>query len=156
MRRRQAPKRDIAPDPVFKSKLATRFINKLMYDGKKNTAARAFYGAIDILAAGKEKIEGFRQFEQAVENAKPLLEVKSRRVGGSNYQVPVEVRGPRKLSLAMRWLIASARVRSGKSMAEKLAAELTDAAQGQGATIKKRENLHRMAEANKAFAHYRW
>jgi small subunit ribosomal protein S7 len=156
VRRRQAPKRDIAPDPVFKSKLATRFINKLMYDGKKNTAARAFYGAIDILSAGKEKMEGFRQFEQAVENAKPLLEVKSRRVGGSNYQVPVEVRGPRKLSLAMRWLIGASRDRKEKTFAERLAAELRDCAKGVGTTVKKREDVHKMAEANKAFAHYRW
>ena len=156
MRRRQAPKREIVPDPVFKSKLATRFINKLMYDGKKNTAARAFYGAVDILAAGKEKVEGFRLFEQAVENAKPMLEVKSRRVGGSNYQVPIEVRGPRKLSLAMRWLIGAARSRKERTFAERLAAELRDCAKGVGATVKKREDVHKMAEANKAFAHYRW
>ena len=156
MRRRQAPKREIAPDPVFKSKLATRFINKIMWDGKKSIASRAFYGACEILADGKEKIEGFRVFEQAIENAKPLLEVKSRRVGGSTYQVPIEVRGPRKLSLAMRWIIGSSRARKEKTYAERLAGELRDCARGTGVTIKKREDVHRMAEANKAFAHYKW
>jgi len=156
VRRRQAPKRDIAPDPIFKSKLATRFMNKIMWDGKKTTASRHFYRAMELLADGKERHEGFKLFEQAIENAKPLLEVKSRRVGGSTYQVPVEVRGPRKLSLAMRWVIAAARARKEKTFAERLAGELRDCAKGVGVTIKKREDVHKMAEANKAFAHYRW
>ena len=156
MRRRQAQKREIAPDPVFKSKLATRFINKIMWDGKKSTASRAFYRACEIMAGGKDRHDGFKVFEQAIENAKPLLEVKSRRVGGSTYQVPIEVRGPRKLSLAMRWIIAAARARKEKSFSDRLAGELRDCAKGVGVTIKKREDVHKMAEANKAFAHYRW
>jgi small subunit ribosomal protein S7 len=141
---------------MYKSKLATRFINKITWDGKKSIASRSFYRAVELLAEGKEKYEGFKVFEQAVENAKPLLEVKSRRVGGSTYQVPVEVRGPRKLSLAMRWIIGAARARKEKTFAERLAAELRDCAKGTGTTIKKREDVHKMAEANKAFAHYRW
>jgi len=156
VRRRQAPKREIAPDPVFKSKLAARFISKMMYDGKKSKASHAFYKACEIMAEGRERYDGFKMFEQAIENAKPLLEVKSRRVGGSTYQVPIEVRGPRKLSLAMRWIIASARARKERTFSERLANELRDCARGQGTTIKKREDVHRMAEANKAFAHYRW
>ncbi len=156
MRRRRAPKRDVQPDPVFKSKLAARFINKIMKDGKKSIAARHFYRACEILAGGKDIYEGFKVFEQAIENAKPMIEVKTRRVGGANYQVPVEVRPERRLSLAMRWLINFARARKEKTFAERLAAELRDAARGVGATMKKREDVHKMAEANKAFAHYRF
>ena len=156
MRRRQAPKREIMADPVFGSKLATKFVNKIMWDGKKNVASRAFYNAIDILADGKEKQEGFKLFETAIENAKPILEVKSRRVGGSTYQVPIEVRGPRRLSLALRWIIAAARARKEKSFSQRLAYELRDCANGVGVTIKKREDVHKMAEANKAFSHFRW
>jgi small subunit ribosomal protein S7 len=143
-------------DPVFGSKLASKFVNKIMWDGKKSIASNAFYDAVKILADGKEPQEGFKLFEQAIENAKPILEVKSRRVGGSTYQVPIEVRGPRKLSLAMRWIIAASRARKEKTFAQRLAYELRDAANGTGVTIKKREDVHKMAEANKAFAHFRW
>jgi len=156
MRRRQAEKREISPDPVFNSKLVTKFINKIMYDGKKTKATGIFYEAIDRVSEGGDRQIGFSVFSRAIENAKPLLEVKSRRVGGSNYQVPVEVRGPRRLALAMRWLIANARARKEKTFAERLANELGDTAKGIGATVKKREDVHRMAEANKAFSHYRW
>jgi small subunit ribosomal protein S7 len=135
--------------------MVARFINKLMLRGKKSTAERILYDAFDIIEnrVGRKPLE---VFEQAVGNATPILEVKPRRVGGATYQVPVEVRPERRLSLAMRWLVQNARQRTGKSMAEKLAAELMDAAQGQGATIKKKEDTHKMAEANRAFAHYRW
>lgn len=156
MRRRHADKRDILPDPIFKSKLVSRFINKLMEDGKKSLASKMFYKAVDLMSEGGDRSIGYAVFSRAIENAKPLLEVKSRRVGGSNYQVPVEVRGPRKLTLAMRWLIVNSRARKEKSFAEKLAGELGDTAKGVGTTIKQRDELHRMAEANKAFSHYRW
>lgn len=156
MRRRAAEKREISPDPVFKSKLVTKFINKIMLSGKKTLASKNFYTAIDIISEGGDRSIGFSVFSRAIENAKPMLEVKGRRVGGSNYQVPVEVRGPRRLTLAMRWLINNARSRKEKSFAEKLAGELSDTAKGMGTTIKKRDDVHRMAEANKAFSHYRW
>ena len=156
MRRRQAEKRTIEPDPVFNNKLVTKFINKIMYDGKKSKASRIFYQAIDMISEGGDRSVGFSVFSRAIENAKPLLEVKSRRVGGSNYQVPVEVRGPRRLTLAMRWLIGNSRDRKEKTFAERLAGELADTAKGIGATVKKRDDVHRMAEANKAFSHYRW
>jgi small subunit ribosomal protein S7 len=135
--------------------MVARFINKLMQDGKKSTAQRVFYDALDIIES-RAKRPGLDVFEQAVRNATPMLEVKPRRVGGATYQVPVEVRPERKMSLAVRWLIQAARNRPGKSMSEKLASELLDAANNTGATVKRREDTHRMAEANRAFAHYRW
>jgi small subunit ribosomal protein S7 len=154
-RRNRPPKREIAPDIKYNSVMVSRFINKLMQDGKKSTAQRVFYDALDIVEA-RAKRPGLDVFEQAVRNATPLLEVKPRRVGGATYQVPVEVRPERKMSLAVRWLIQAARNRPGKTMSEKLANELLDAANNTGATVKRREDTHRMAEANRAFAHYRW
>jgi small subunit ribosomal protein S7 len=154
-RRNRPPKRKVAPDIKYNSVLVTRFVNKLMRDGKKSTAQRIFYDALDI-AEGRAKRPGLEVFEQAVKNATPIIEVKPRRVGGATYQVPVEVRPDRQQSLAIRWLVGTARQRPGKSMAEKLANELLDAANNTGQTIKKREDTHRMAEANRAFAHYRW
>jgi small subunit ribosomal protein S7 len=145
----------VAPDPVHNSRLAGAFINKLMQRGKRSTAERIFYDALDILAERSNR-SGLEVFEQAVKNATPLLEVKPRRVGGSTYQVPVEIRPERRQALAMRWLIQSARARKGRPMAERLAAELHDASRSTGTTVKKKEDVHRMAEANKAFAHYRW
>ncbi len=147
--------RDVMPDPVYNSEMVTRFINKLMYDGKKSIAAKIFYRALDLI---KERTgeEPLKVFKQAVENAKPLVETKSRRVGGATYQVPVEVNPRRQLSLSMRWLVAAARARGEKTMVERLAAELIAASKNEGAAIKKKEDVHRMAEANKAFAHYRW
>jgi len=135
--------------------MISQFVNKLMERGKKSLALRIMYDSLDLIEE-RQKRPGMQVFEQAIKNAMPILEVKPRRVGGSTYQVPMEIRADRRLSLAMRWLIQSARVRSGKSMAEKLAAELMDAAAGTGNTIKKKEDTHKMAEANKAFAHYRW
>jgi small subunit ribosomal protein S7 len=154
-RRNRPPRREIEPDIKCDSVIVARFINKLMMRGKKSTAERILYDAFDIIESRAHK-KPLEVFEQAVNNATPVLEVKPRRVGGATYQVPVEVRPERRLSLAMRWLVQNARNRTGKSMAEKLAAELMDAAQGQGATIKKKEDTHKMAEANRAFAHYRW
>lgn len=154
-RRNRPPKREIAPDIKYNSVLVSQFINKLMQKGKKSTAQGIFYDALDLIE-DRAKRPGVEVFEQAVRNATPILEVKPRRVGGATYQVPVEVRADRRLSLAIRWLVASARNRSGRSMAEKLAGELMDAANNTGATVKKREDTHRMAEANRAFAHYRW
>lgn len=154
-RRNRAPRRDIAPDIKYNSILVQQFINKLMTQEKKSTAQRVFYGALDIVEE-RAKRPGLEVFEQAVKNVTPILEVKPRRVGGATYQVPVEVRPERKVSLAIRWLVGTTRNRSGKSMAEKLAAELMDAANNTGATIKRREDTHKMAEANRAFAHYRW
>jgi small subunit ribosomal protein S7 len=154
-RRNRPPKRRIAPDIKYNSILVSQFINKLMHQGKKSTAQRIFYDALDLIEE-RTKRPGLDVFEQAVKNATPILEVKPRRVGGATYQVPVEVRADRRLSLAIRWLVASTRNRSGRSTAEKLASELMDAASNTGATVKKREDTHRMAEANRAFAHYRW
>ena len=154
-RRNRPPKRKVAPDIKYNSVLVTRFVNKLMRDGKRSTALRIFYEALDIVES-RSKRPGLEMFEQAVKNATPIVEVKPRRVGGATYQVPVEVRSDRQLSLAIRWLVGTARQRPGKSMAEKLANELLDAANNTGQTIKKREDTHRMAEANRAFAHYRW
>lgn len=144
-----------APDTKYNSILAARFINKLMQRGKRSVAERIFYEAMDIIESRVNKAP-LEIFEQAVQNVAPVLEVKPRRVGGATYQVPVEIQGDRRFSLAMRWLIQSARSRPGKSMAEKLANELMDASKGTGAAIKKKEDTHKMAEANKAFAHYRW
>lgn len=154
-RRNRAVKRVIEPDIKYNSPLVASFINKLMYNGKKTVAASIFYDALDI-AADRAKKPGLEVFEQAIKNATPLIEVRPRRVGGATYQVPLEVRPDRRQSLAIRWLVSTARTRAGKSMAEKLAAELLDAANNQGATVKKREDTHKMAEANRAFAHYRW
>ncbi|NRA67104.1 MAG: 30S ribosomal protein S7 [Pseudobacteriovorax sp.] len=153
-RRHVAQKRKVLPDPKYKDELVTKFMNCMMKHGKKAAAEKAFYGAMDVIAAqGSEPIDVFKD---AVENSKPMLEVKSRRVGGSNYQVPIEIRPERRQALAIRWLIEFSRKRSGKSMKERLAAEFVDAANKRGATIKRREDVHKMAEANKAFAHYRW
>ena len=148
-------RRPDVPDAKFKSRNVARFVNKLMIDGKRSLAERIIYDAFDTIE-NRQKRAPLDVFEQALKNATPTIEVKPRRVGGSTYQVPIDVRRDRGNALAMRWLIRSARTRTGKSMAEKLASELMDAAAGQGATIKKREETHKMAESNKAFAHYRW
>jgi small subunit ribosomal protein S7 len=154
-RRRRAIVREILPDPVYNSTLVEKFVNSMMWDGKKNTAQRIFYDAMEKLK-DRTGDEPLKAFKKAVENAKPLLEVKTRRVGGANYQVPIEVPQNRRTSLAMRWIIINARGRAEKGMADKLANELNDAANLRGGAIKKRDDVHRMAEANKAFAHYRW
>ena len=154
-RRRDIPKREIIPDSKYRDVLVAKFVNRLMLDGKKSVAQNIFYQALDIIGE-RSKDEPFGVFKKAVENVKPLLEVKSRRVGGATYQVPVEVRPERKVALAIRWLIGYARSRGEKSMEQKLAAEFMDAAINRGAAVKKREDTHKMAEANKAFAHYRW
>jgi small subunit ribosomal protein S7 len=154
-RRRVAARREALPDPKFGSELIARFVNMLMIDGKKSTAEGIIYGALEQVSQ-KKGGDGISLMEQALDNVRPLVEVKSRRVGGATYQVPVEVRAVRRNSLAMRWIIDSARKRSEKSMAQRLAGELMDAADSRGAAVKKREDTHRMAEANKAFSHYRW
>ena len=154
-RRRDISKRELTPDPKYGSKMVTRFINNLLRRGKKSTAERIFYGAIDLIAE-RTKDDPIKIFEKALEQVKPLVEVKSRRVGGSTYQVPVEIRLDRRNALSIRWLINYAQNRGEKGMPAKLAGELLDASQGRGASVKKREDTHRMAEANKAFAHYRW
>ncbi len=148
-------KREIAPDPVYGSVLVSKFISKVMYQGKKSVAESIFYGAMDVVK-DKSGEDPLKVIQKAIENVKPVLEVKSRRVGGATYQVPVEVRPERRLSLAIRWLIDYSRARGEKSMMGNLAAELLDAANNRGSSIKKREDTHKMAEANKAFAHYRW
>ena len=157
-RRAQAPKRTILPDPKYGSELLAKFMNMIMNDGKKSVAERIIYGALERISE-KESQEGAKSLElleQAIENVKPVVEVKSRRVGGATYQVPIEVRPARRQTLAMRWLIDAARSRSEKSMAHRLAHELMDAADNRGTAVKKKEDTHRMAEANKAFSHYRW
>jgi len=148
-------KRELESDAVYSSQLVTKFVNSMMWGGKKSTAENIFYGAMDKLQE-KGGDEAIKIFKKAVENCKPLLEVKTRRVGGANYQVPVEVNPDRRTSLAIRWLIGYARGRGEKGMTDKLSNELLDAANGRGGAVKKREDVHRMAEANKAFAHYRW
>ena len=155
MRKRRATKRDVLADPIYNSKVVTKLVNHIMQDGKKGTAQRIIYDAFDIV---KEKTgeEAMVVFEKAMVNIKPALEVKSRRVGGANYQVPVEVKADRAQALAFRWLAQYARLRNGHSMAENLANEIIDASNGTGASVKKKEDTHKMAEANKAFAHYRW
>ena len=155
MRKRRATKRDVLADPIYNSKVVTKLVNHIMQDGKKGTAQRIIYDAFDIV---KEKTgeEAMVVFEKAMANIKPALEVKSRRVGGANYQVPVEVKADRAQALAFRWLAQYARLRSGHSMAENLANEIIDASNGVGASVKKKDDTHKMAEANKAFAHYRW
>ena len=155
MRKRRAVKRDVLADPIYNSKLVTKLINNMMIDGKKGKAQTILYDAFDIIKekTGKDPME---VFEQAMENVKPALEVKSRRVGGANYQVPIEVKPARSQALALRWLVNYSRLRGGHTMAENLANEIIDASNGVGAAVKKREDTHKMAEANKAFAHYRW
>ena len=157
-RRAQAPVRTILPDPKFHSEMLAKFMNVVMKDGKKSAAERIIYGAIDRIAekTGKQGQEAIEVLSTALDNVKPVVEVKSRRVGGATYQVPVEVRATRRQTLAMRWVIEAARARSEKSMAHRLAHELLDASENRGAAVRKREDTHRMAEANKAFAHYRW
>ncbi len=154
-RRRVVTKREILPDPVYNSQLVTRFINSLMKRGKKTTAERIFYGALEIVQE-KAKDDPLKLFKRAVDNVKPQVEVKSRRVGGSTYQVPVEVSPSRQLSLSIRWLVEFSRARGERSMREKLAGEFLDAANNRGGAMKKKDDTHRMAEANKAFSHYRW
>ena len=155
MRKKRAVKRDVLPDPIYKSKVVTKLINSMMIDGKRGKAEKILYSAFDMIKekTGKEPME---VFNQALENIKPALEVKSRRVGGSNYQVPIEVSNERSQTLGLRWLINYARLRGGHGMAENLANEIIDASNNPGAAVKKREDTHKMAEANKAFAHYKW
>jgi small subunit ribosomal protein S7 len=155
MRRAMAPRREVLPDPKYGSRLVAKFVNIMMIRGKKSTAERIMYDAMTSVE-DRSKQEALKMFKTAIDNVKPAVEVKSRRVGGSTYQVPVEVRPDRRTSLAMRWMIVAARRRSERSMADKLAAELLDAANNRGMAVKKREDTHKMAEANKAFAHYRW
>ena len=155
MRKRRAIKRDVLPDPVYSSKVVTKLVNQIMQDGKKGTAQKILYEAFDIIKekTGKEPMD---VYNEALENVRPALEVKSRRVGGSNYQVPIEVSDEKSQTLALRWIVNYAKLRNGKGMAVNLANELMDAAEGTGGAVKKREDTHKMAEANKAFAHYRW
>ena len=154
-RRGFVPKRDVLPDPIYNSKMVSKLINSVMYDGKKGVAQKIVYSAFDIIKekSGKDPLE---VYEQAMENIMPVLEVKARRVGGSNYQVPIEVRPERRTALGLRWLTGYARKRSEKTMEERLANEILDAVNGQGGAVKKREDTHKMAEANKAFAHFKW
>lgn len=154
-RKGPVPRREVLPDPIYNNVLVSKFINKLMYDGKKGVAQSNFYRAMEIIRekTGKEPLE---VFETAIRNASPVLEVKPRRVGGATYQVPVEVSSHRKVILAIRWLVNNARARGEKTMAQRLAAEIIDCANNTGNTIKKKEDTHKMAESNKAFAHYRW
>jgi small subunit ribosomal protein S7 len=154
-RRREVTKREILPDPKYKNALVARFVNNVMERGKKSVAEGIFYGAMDLIQQRTQE-DPLKLFEKSVNNVKPIIEVKSRRVGGATYQVPTEVRPERRTALAIRWLIAYSGERSEKSMEEKLAGELIDAANNRGGAIKKREDVHKMAEANKAFAHYRW
>lgn len=154
-RRHSAEKREIIPDPKFGDIVVTKFMNSVMYDGKKSVAESIVYGAFDIIES-RTKDNPLEVFKQALENVAPTIEVRSRRVGGATYQVPVEVRAERRQALAIRWLIQAARNRSDKTMVERLSAELLDASNSRGAAVKKREDTHRMAEANRAFSHYRW
>jgi small subunit ribosomal protein S7 len=149
-------KREVAPDPVYGSELVTKFVNSMMWGGKKSTAQNIFYGAMKTLEEKGGGDDALKLFKKAVENCKPLLEVKTRRVGGANYQVPIEVNPDRRTSLAIRWLLTYGRARGEKGMTDKLSNELLDAANGRGGAMKKKEDVHRMAEANRAFAHYRW
>ena len=155
MRKRRAVKRDVLPDPLYNSKVVTKLINAVMNDGKRGTASKILYEAFDIIKE-QTKADPMETFNKAMENISPSLEVKSRRVGGSNVQVPIEVSETRKQTLALRWLVNYARLRPGKGMANKLAAEIMDAANGVGGAVKKRDDIHKIVEANKAFAHYRW
>jgi small subunit ribosomal protein S7 len=154
-RRREVPKRETLPDPLYSSTLITKFVNCMMIQGKKSVAEHIFYGALDVIKE-RTKEDPVKVFKKALESVKPVLEVKSRRVGGATYQVPVEVPQDRRTSLAIRWIISNSRARGEKTMREKLAGEVLDASNNRGGAIKKKEDTHRMAEANKAFAHYRW
>jgi small subunit ribosomal protein S7 len=154
-RKGNVPKREVLPDPLYNSTLVSKFVNCIMWDGKKSTAENIFYKSLDIIQK-KTSDDPVKIFKKAVENVKPVLEVKTRRVGGANYQVPVEVNPNRRISLSIRWLVTFSRARKEKSMEEKLAMELIDASNNRGSAVKKREDVHKMAEANKAFAHYRW
>ena len=154
-RRREVPKRKITPDPKFRDRMVAKFMNVIMIQGKKSTAESIIYGAFDVIQS-RYKEDPLEVFRKALDNVKPKLEVKSRRVGGATYQVPVEVRPERRVALAMRWLVMYSRDRGEKTMRERLAAEFVDAAQGRGNAVKKKDDTHKMAEANKAFAHYRW
>lgn len=156
MRRRKAPVREVMPDPIYGNKIITKFINSLMYDGKKSVATEIMYGALKLIDSKNSETTGIEVFNNAINNIKPILEVKSRRVGGATYQVPIEVRATRQQALAIRWLITFSRKRSERTMIERLAYELMDAANSKGASFKKKEDVYKMAEANKAFAHYRW
>ena len=156
MRRRRADKREVNPDPKFNQKIISRFINILMIDGKKWNAEKIIYGSLDILQQKTQKADVVEVLTKAIDNVRPLLELKSRRVGGATYQIPVEVRGDRGAQLAMRWMRNAARSRKGKPMQQRLADEILDAFNGQGTSVKKKEEIHKMAEANRAFSHYRW
>ena len=156
MRRRKAPVREVMPDPIYDSKVITKFINSLMFDGKKSVATEIMYGALNFIDNKGGEKKGIEVFNDAIDNVKPLMEVKSRRVGGATYQVPIEVRPVRQQALAIRWIISFARKRSERTMIERLAYELMDAANSKGSSFKKKEDTYKMAEANKAFAHYRW
>ena len=156
MRRRKAPVREVMPDPIYDSKVITKFINSLMFDGKKSVATEFMYGALNFIDNKGGEKKGIEIFNDAIDNVKPLMEVKSRRVGGATYQVPIEVRPARQQALAIRWIISFARKRSERTMIERLAYELMDAANSKGSSFKKKEDTYKMAEANKAFAHYRW
>jgi small subunit ribosomal protein S7 len=155
-RRKKAIKREVLPDPVFNDIVVAKFINKMMFDGKKSTAQGSFYGALDELKTKMQEEDSLTVFKKALENVKPQIEVRSRRVGGATYQVPVDVRPARRLTLAMRWLIEYSRARGEKDMARRLAGEFMDAFNNRGNAIKKKEDVHRMADSNKAFAHYNW
>ncbi len=154
-RKGEVKRRDVLPDPKYHDRLVTKFINSMMHDGKKSVSERTLYDALGMVG-DRAKEDPLSVFKRALDQVKPLVEVRSRRVGGATYQVPVEVRPPRRISLAMRWIVQNARARPEKSMVAKLAGEVLDAANGRGGAIKKKEDTHRMAEANKAFAHYRW
>ena len=156
MRRRRADKREVTPDPKFNNKLVSRFMNIVMQDGKKWNAEKIVYGALDIVTQKTQKPDPIEVFMKAIDNVRPLLELKSRRVGGATYQIPVEVRGDRGAQLAMRWMRNAARGRKGKPMKQRLADEIVEAYHGQGTSVKKKEEIHKMAEANRAFSHYRW
>ena len=156
MRRRRAERREVLPDPKFNNKTISRFINMLMFDGKKWNAEKIVYESLDIVAQKTQKSDALEVLNKAVDNVRPLLELKSRRVGGATYQIPVEVRGDRGVSLALRWIRNAARLRKGKPMKQRLADEILDAYNGQGTSVKKKEEIHKMAEANRAFSHYRW
>ena len=153
MRRRKAPVREVLPDPIYGNKVITKFINSLMYDGKKSVATEIMYGALELIEKKNQETKGIDVFNDAIENVKPIMEVKSRRIGGATYQVPVEVRPARQQALAIRWLISFSRKRSERTMIERLAYELLDAANSKGSSFKKKEDTYKMAEANKAFAH---
>ncbi len=156
MRRRRAERREVTPDPKFNNKMISRFVNIMMIDGKKWNAEKIVYGSLDVALQKAHKTDAMEVLTKAIENVRPLLELKSRRVGGATYQIPVEVRGDRGAQLAMRWMRNAARGRKGKPMQQRLADELLDAFNGQGTAVKKKEEIHKMAEANRAFSHYRW